>query len=288
MAHQQGINYPGQDKIRTNLKDVKHTVMVISGKGGVGKSTIATNLAFSLSIRGKRVGLMDIDIHGPNIAKMAGADNVEAQVLPEGTIEPVFVPPGVGIISIASFLKDKDAPVIWRGPLKMKLISQFLGDVHWNALDFLIVDSPPGTGDEPLSVAQLVPKLAGVIIVTTPQEVALLDARKAINFAHSLHIPILGIIENMSGFVCPHCGQTTDIFKTGNAESAARALSVPFAGRVPLDPGIVTSGDSGLPFVLSKDQVRAKDNFDSILENIMEQIDTQDNSETETGSSSNE
>jgi len=165
-----------QEKIKENMKRISHKLLIISGKGGVGKTTVAVNLAFSLALEDKKVGLLDVDIHGPNIAKMVGAEGKNLGALPDGKIEPIFVPPGVKMVSISPLLKSSDTPVIWRGPLKMKLISQFLSDVDWGDLDFLIIDSPPGTGDEPLSCAQLIPDLTGAIIVTTPQEVALLDS----------------------------------------------------------------------------------------------------------------
>lgn len=240
-----------QEKIRENMKKISHKLLVISGKGGVGKTTVAANLAFSLVLQDKKVGLLDVDIHGPNIAKMVGAEGKKLGSLPDGKIEPIFVPPGVRVVSISPLLKNIDTPVIWRGPLKMKLITQFLSDVDWQDLDYLIIDSPPGTGDEPLSVAQLIPDLTGAIIVTTPQEVALLDSRKAVNFARAVNIPIIGVIENMSGLTCPHCGKQISLFKKGGGEKAARELNVPFLGRLPLDPDIVTSGDKGKPFVIA-------------------------------------
>lgn len=241
-----------QEKIKENMRKISHKLLVISGKGGVGKSTVAANLAFSLALKDKKIGLLDVDIHGPNIAKMVGAEGKKMRALPDKKIEPIFVSPGVKVVSISPLLKSVDTPVIWRGPLKMKLISQFLSDVDWGDLDYLIIDSPPGTGDEPLSVAQLIPDLTGAIIVTTPQEVALLDSRKAVNFARAVKVPIIGIIENMSGLTCPHCGKEIQLFKTGGGEKAAKELDVVFLGKIPLDPGIVTSADEGKPFVLAQ------------------------------------
>jgi len=262
-----------QEKIRENIEKISHKLLIISGKGGVGKTTVATNLAFSLALRGKKVGLLDVDIHGPNIPKMVGVEGEKLSALPDGRIEPIFVPSGVKVVSVSPLLRNSDTPVIWRGPLKMKLISQFLSDVEWGELDYLIVDSPPGTGDEPLSAAQLISSLTGAIIVTTPQEVALLDSRKAVNFARALNIPIIGIIENMSGFTCPKCGETTYLFKTGGGERSARELDVPFLGKIPLDPEIVDSGDKGEPFVVTHKNSSKQNHMDKIVDNIIKEIE---------------
>ncbi|MCD6574105.1 Mrp/NBP35 family ATP-binding protein [Candidatus Aerophobetes bacterium] len=262
-----------QEKIRENIEKISHKLLIISGKGGVGKTTVATNLAFSLALRGKKVGLLDVDIHGPNIPKMVGVEGEKLSALPDGRIEPIFVSPGVKVVSVSPLLRNSDTPVIWRGPLKMKLISQFLSDVEWGELDYLIVDSPPGTGDEPLSAAQLISSLTGAIIVTTPQEVALLDSRKAVNFARALNIPIIGIIENMSGFTCPKCGETTYLFKTGGGERSARDLDVPFLGKIPLDPEIVDSGDKGEPFVVTHKNSSKQNHMDKIVDNIIKEIE---------------
>ncbi|HDN85285.1 MAG TPA: ATP-binding protein [Candidatus Aerophobetes bacterium] len=261
-----------QEKIRENMKKITYKLMVISGKGGVGKSTIAVNLAFNLVLQNKKVGLLDVDIHGPSIAKMVGIEGKRMGVLPDETIEPIFVPPGLRVVTIASLLENSDTPVIWRGPLKMKLISQFLGDVDWSELDYLIIDSPPGTGDEPLSVAQLIPNLTGAIVVTTPQEVALLDSRKAVNFAKNLNLPVIGIIENMSGLVCPYCGKEIKLFKSGGGEKAARELGVPFLGRIPIDPAIVESTDSGKPFVIADKKGPNWEPMKRVVSNILKQI----------------
>jgi len=258
-----------QEKIKENMKKISYKLLVISGKGGVGKTTVAVNIAFGLALQDKRVGLLDVDIHGPNITKMVGAEGKKLAALPDGKIEPLFVPAGVRVVSISPLLKNTDTPVIWRGPLKMKLITQFLSDVSWGTLDYLIIDSPPGTGDEPLSVAQLIPDLTGAIIVTTPQEVALLDSRKAVNFARAVNIPIIGVIENMSGLICPHCGKEIQLFKKGGGEKAAKELQVPFIGRIPLDPDIVISGDDGKPFVMNRKKTGYMDKIIcTILENI--------------------
>jgi Mrp family chromosome partitioning ATPase len=254
-------------QIEKALKNVKHTIAVMSGKGGVGKSTVAANLALSLTMHGYDVGLLDVDIHGPNIPKMLHIEDEKPQGTNEGII-PVQVTPKLKVMSMAFLLKDKDTPVIWRGPLKMGAIRQFLGEVAWGALDYLIIDLPPGTGDEPLSIAQLLPKADGSIIVTTPQEVALLDSRKSVGFSRAIKMPVLGIVENMSGFNCPHCGEVIDLFKVGGGEKAAKDLNVEFLGRIPLDPDIVETGDSGKPFVLSHSDSESAKAFVNIVEKI--------------------
>ena len=237
-----------QEFLEAQLKQIKHTIVVMSGKGGVGKSTVSTNLAVALAQRDYVVGLMDADIHGPNIPKMLGIEGAQVTGSNDG-IKPVMYYPNLKVISVAFMLRSTDDAVIWRGPLKHAVIRQFLSDVRWGELDFLIVDLPPGTGDEPLSIAQTITNVNGAIIVTTPQDVALLDARKTVTFARTLNIPVRGIVENMSGFICPHCGKHTDIFKTGGGEKTAQEMKVPFLGRIPLDPTFVIGGDEGSPCV---------------------------------------
>jgi len=254
-------------KVKKNIQNIKHKIVIMSGKGGVGKSTIATNLAFSLSMHGAEVGLLDVDINGPDIAKML---NIEDERLgADGdSIAPVIVPPHLKVVSMAFLLQDRDTPVIWRGPLKMQAIQQFLGDVRWGELDYLIIDLPPGTGDEPLSIAQLIPDSSGAIVVTTPQDVALLDSRKAVNFAKTLKMPIIGILENMSGLICPHCKKTINLFKTGGGFKAAMDLSVPFLGKIPIDPKIVETGDTGKPFVLTYSKSKSAKKFNEVIKKV--------------------
>jgi len=244
------------------MSEIKHKIMVMSGKGGVGKSTVAVNLALTLSMEGYKVGILDADIHGPNIPKMLGIEDKKPDVI-DSKIIPVSVL-NLKVMSMAFLLPDTDSPVIWRGPLKMKAISQFTNDVAWKDLDYMIIDLPPGTGDEPLSIAQLL-KSDGAIIVTTPQDVALLDSRKAVNFAKQLNVPVVGIIENMSGLICPHCGKEIDLFKKGGGEKASKELNVPFLGRIPIEMKIVESSDSGIPFVLNNGNSKAKEAFKNII-----------------------
>ncbi len=240
-----------EDPILKRMEQIKHKIIVMSGKGGVGKTSIAVNLAYGLAMSGRKVGLLDTDFHGPNIAKMLGLEKSMLSGSPEG-IEPVKVTPNLEAVSVAFMGGNPDQPIVWRGPLKMAAVKQLIGDVNWGALDYLVIDSPPGTGDEPLSVCQLIPGLDGAIIVTTPQDMSVLDARKTVLFSKQLNIPVIGIVENMSGFVCPHCGEETQIFKTGGGEKAAKDLHVPFLGRIPFEPELVELADRGEPFISGK------------------------------------
>jgi Mrp family chromosome partitioning ATPase len=253
-------------KIEKNLQHISQKIAILSGKGGVGKTTVAVNLAYALAEQGYETGLLDADIHGPNVAKMMG---IEGQVMQgdDKGISPIIATPHLKVISLALML-GKDMPVIWRGPLKTMAIKQFIGEVNWGDLDFLIIDLPPGTGDEPLSVAQLI-KESKAIIVTTPQDVALLDSRRSVAFARQVHMEVLGLIENMSGFKCPHCGKEIDLFKVGGGERAANELNVDFLGRIPIDGHIVVNGDVGKPFITEEGE--AKEAFMEIVEKIVNQ-----------------
>ncbi|MCW3132953.1 MAG: Mrp/NBP35 family ATP-binding protein [Methanophagales archaeon] len=255
-----------EEAVKTRMEKVKHKIMVMSGKGGVGKTTVAANLAFALGMRGLDVGLMDADIHGPDIPKILGIEDKRPEAS-GGKISPILVTPRLKTMSIGFLLPNRDSAIIWRGPMKMNAIRQFLADVDWGELDYMVIDLPPGTGDEPLSVAQLIKNVDGTIIVTTPQDLALLDSRKAVNFSGVLKVPVIGIIENMSGFVCPYCGKEINIFKYGGGERSATELGVPFLGRVPLDPKMVEAADSGTPFVLQKES-KVREAFEQIVENV--------------------
>ncbi len=270
-----GKTLPGQSesekKIHKQMSNVKHKILIISGKGGVGKSTIATNLAYAYSRLGMKSGLLDVDIHGPSIGRMTGIEGLQLRVNDDNTISPIKKGE-VSIITMSSLLENSDQPVIWRGPMKMKVITQFLGDINWGKLDWLIIDSPPGTGDEPLSVCQLLPDLDGSVIVTTPQQVSILDARKTIKFSQTLGVKVLGIVENMSGFVCPHCGERTDIFKTGGGEDAAKELGITFLGKIPIEPDIMDSGETGQPYVIKFPESKSTKQMMAIAEKIAKML----------------
>ena len=252
-----------------NLSKIKNKLLVLSGKGGVGKSTIAVNLAWALAQRDNRVGLLDIDIHGPNVPKMLGLEGVKLAGSEE-SIEPAKVDENLKVMSIAFLLESVDSAVIWRGPLKMTVIRQFLADVNWGALDYLIVDAPPGTGDEPLSICQLIKDVTGAIVVTTPQEVSLLDVRKSINFLKQLNVPLVGIIENMSGLICPHCHKKIELFKTGGGKMMAERMNLSLLGSIPLEPAIVEACDAGKPFLSLERESEARKKIERIVDRIVD------------------
>ena len=233
--------------INTMLAHVKHKLIVLSGKGGVGKSTVAVNLAVALAESGYRVGLMDVDLHGPSVPRLMGLTKVNAMIS-DGQISPVYYQDNLKVVSIENLLPENDEALIWRGPIKIGVIRQFLADVAWGELDYLIVDSPPGTGDEPLTIAQTIPG-AQAIIVTTPQEVSLADVRKSISFCNTVKMELFGLIENMSGFTCPKCGETLNLFGFGGGEKTAQAAGVRFLGRIPFDPDVVSCADAGASFI---------------------------------------
>ncbi len=270
-----GINTPGdferaqQDKmIETNLARVGRKILVMSGKGGVGKSTVASYLALLLSMNGKKVGLLDVDLHGPTVARLmnvqGGFDMGE-----EGVVRPYRFSETLGIVSLEMILGEKDTAVIWRGPMKISAIRQFISDIEWGDLDYLVVDSPPGTGDEPLTVAQTIPD-AEAIIVTTPQEISLADVRKSINFCREVNMKILGVVENMSGLLCPHCGENVPLFGSGGGVKMAAEMGVPILGQIPIDPEMVDSGDRGdLKGLIEKPDLKINDAYNRILEGII-------------------
>ena len=254
--------------IKDSLSLIKHKFLVMSGKGGVGKTSVAGNLAMALSRQGARVGLMDVDLHGPDIPRMLGLKGVlEASV--DGRITPKPYSDNLEVVSVGSMAGDPDKAVIWRGPLKLQVIRQFISGVQWGKLDYLIIDSPPGTGDEPLTVAQTIPD-AKAIIVTMPQEMSLDDVRRSINFCKTVNIEVFGLIENMSGFVCPHCGKSIDLFGTGGGYRTALAMDIPFLGRIPLDPRMVRCADVGESYMEKYPDSEVTKAYNEAVEKIME------------------
>jgi ATP-binding protein involved in chromosome partitioning len=259
-----------QQRLKQNLSKIRHKIAVMSGKGGVGKSTVTVNLAVAFAMQGhaNRVGILDADIHGPSVPKMLGLREQRLQALPAGIIFPVVGPLGIKVVSMDFLLPSDDSPVIWRGPLKMRAIQQLLADVLWGGLDFLFVDLPPGTGDEPLSIMQLIPDMDGVVIVTIPSEVSQIVVKKAVAFARRLNTPVIGIVENMSGFVCPKCGAEVNIFKRGGGRKIAEELDVPFLGGIPIDPEICVDSDDGKPFIVKHPKSPASKAFMHIVKKI--------------------
>jgi len=255
-------------KVREQLSKIKYKILVMSGKGGVGKSTVAVNIAIGLSLQDFMVGLLDVDLHGPNIPKMLGARDLRLSRKPDGKIGAIKYSPNLKFLSIEPLLPSEDSAVIWRGPLKHSAIRQFIGDIDWGELDYLIIDAPPGTGDEPLTVAKTIPD-AYVVIVTTPQEVSLIDVKKSIRFCQKTKMRILGIVENMSGFICPHCGKPIDLFKKGGGEKLAQELGLRFLGRIPIDPRVVDTGDTGRPFIAAYPESPTAKAFEELIRKII-------------------
>jgi ATP-binding protein involved in chromosome partitioning len=253
--------------LRFRMDKIKHKIAVISGKGGVGKSTVTVNLAAAFALHGKKVGVLDADIHGPSVPRLLGLTGQQVKVGPPGAF-PVTGPLGMKVISIDFFLSEENVPTIWRGPLKMTAIRQLLSDIVWGELDVLLIDLPPGTGDEPLSVAQLLPEMDGVVIVTMPSDLSRAVVEKAITFARRLNMPIAGIVENMSGFICPHCGYKIDIFQSGGGEKMAMETGVPFLGSIPIDPQVSTDSDKGSPFVIAHPDSAAAKAFVEIVKKV--------------------
>jgi len=254
--------------INRSLGKIKNKILVMSGKGGVGKSTVAVNLALGLAAEGHKVGLMDVDLHGPDICRMLNlTGTLEPPKNPADLVPPLVYSDNLKVVSLEYMMKDRDEAIIWRGPLKIQAIRQFVADMDWGELDYLVIDAPPGTGDEPLSVAQTIPGVHA-IVVTTPQSVALADVRKSINFCKTLEMPITGVVENMSGFICPHCNETVDIFGSGGGEEMARDFDLPFLGRIPMDPRVVIAGDTGKPYLSSAGDSPAIKAFGAIIEAV--------------------
>lgn len=253
-------------KLEGKMAAIRHKLVVLSGKGGVGKTTVAVGLALALARDGYKVGILDTDIHGPNVALMIGLEGLHIEG-DQDNIEPLIAENGIRVVSMANLLPDSNTPVIWRGPAKLGAIRQLLTDTNWGELDFLVIDSPPGTGDEPLTVAQSIPNIDGAIIVTTPQNVALLDCRKCINFAHQVKMPVIGVIENMSGMSCPHCGKLIEPFKSGGGQRVGKQMKVTFLGSIPMDPAVVEESDKGK--LLTDDNSKVSKAFKEIVKNII-------------------
>jgi len=268
-----------EEMLQGRMREIGLKLLVLSGKGGVGKSTVAANLAVSLAAAGKTVGLLDVDVHGPSIPKLMGLEG-RRPAMDGAQMQPVKVSENLKVMSIGFLLEGRSDAVIWRGPLKYNVIRQFLKDVAWGRLDYLVIDSPPGTGDEPLSVAQLVGSPAGAVVVTTPQDLSISDVRRCISFCNALSLPVIGIVENMSGLTCPHCGERIDLFKTGGGEALGQEMNIPFLGRIPIDPQIVTSGDSGTPFVQCFAQSGAAKAFGDVIRPILAADSLQDQPST--------
>ncbi len=254
------------EQLRAKMSKIKHKIAVISGKGGVGKSTVTVNLAAAFAERGYKVGVLDADIHGPSVPRLLGLSGQQVKVGPPGAF-PVEGPLGIKVISIDFFLPE-EIPTIWRGPLKMSAIRQFLQDIVWGDLDVLFIDLPPGTGDEPLTIAQNLPEMDGVIVVTLPSELSSTIVKKAITFALRLNMPIVGVVENMSGFVCPHCGKRTAIFRSGGGKNMAEESGVAFLGSLPIDPEVGVDADMGKPFMIAHEDSAAAKAFTEVVEKV--------------------
>jgi ATP-binding protein involved in chromosome partitioning len=258
--------YEDQEKFKERMSKIKHKIAIISGKGGVGKSTITVNLATAFALKGNRVGILDADIHGPSVPRLLGLEGKQVETTAMGAL-PVVGPLKMEVMSIDFFMAEQ-TPTIWRGPLKMRAIRQLLGEVVWSNLDFLFIDLPPGTGDEPLSIAQLLPDLDGVVIVTMPSELSSSIVKKAVTFSRRLNLPIIGVVENMSGFVCPHCNEKIEIFRSGGGKKMAQEEGVPFLGSIPLDPKVGADSDKGAPFIISHKDSAATKAFMEIVDNV--------------------
>lgn len=263
-----------RQKIGNTLCNIKHVFFVLSGKGGVGKSTVSTNIACSLANAGLQTGLLDIDFHGPSIPTMLGLAHITSSQMGNhmGKLLPPEVHTGFKVMSLGFLLESADQPVIWRGPMKTGAINQLIGDVEWGDLDVLIVDCPPGTGDEPLSIVQAIPKADGAIIVTTPQQVAIADVRRSVSFCEQLKVPVAGIVENMSGFVCPDCGKEVALFKQGGGEKLAKETGLNFLGKIPITPEIVVSTDEGKSYVDSVKEGVAAKAFKAIADELLKSM----------------
>ncbi len=257
------------EELSHRLSQIKHKIMVLSGKGGVGKSTVATNMAVALALEGAKVGLLDTDFHGPSVPTLLNLEN--ARPVSDGkSLLPVDFVEGIKVMSIGFLIPNKHDAVIWRGPMKMNVIKQLLTEVDWGKLDYLIVDFPPGTGDEPLTIAQLIPGIDGAVVVTTPQNLSINDVKKCINFCKQVNVPVLGVLENMSGLICPHCNTLINVFKAGGGKLMAEEMGVPFLGSIPIDPAIVEASDDGKPFVYHYNKTESAKAFTAAIKPILE------------------
>ena len=267
MKDKQAMMKVQDQEIKEKLKDFKNKLLVMSGKGGVGKSTVAAYLAVGLARKGFQVGLMDVDLHGPSIPRLLGLKGSIQSSAESNKGIPLKYLPNLEVMSIEALLGDKDTATIWRGPLKIGVIKQFINDIAWSDLDYLVIDCPPGTGDEPLTIAQIIPDTKAVI-VTTPQEISLSDVRKSINFCHQVNMQILGLVENMSGLTCPFCGKTIDLFKTNGGMLTAKKAGLTLLGSLPLEPEIVSEGDIGsVAWMDNKDMPYTK-SFATIVDTV--------------------
>ncbi len=267
MKRKQAMMKAQDEEIKEKLKEFKNKILVMSGKGGVGKSTVAAYLAVGLARKGFQVGLMDVDLHGPSIPRLLGlkGEIVSSPGLKKGI--PLSYLPNMQVMSIESLLGDKDTATIWRGPLKIGVIKQFINDIAWSSSDYLIIDCPPGTGDEPLTIAQTIPDTRA-LIVTTPQEISLSDVRKSINFCRQVNMNIIGLIENMSGLTCPYCGKTIDLFKTDGGMITAKKAGLTLLGSLPLEPEIVIEGDIGSVAWMDKEDMPYTISFNKIVDMV--------------------
>ena len=274
-------------QIEKTLDQIKYTILVFSGKGGVGKSTTSANLAVALALAGKRVGLLDIDFHGPSIPKLMGMAGKRPDMDGEKII-PMRYSENLKVMSLGMLVAGAEDAIIWRGPMKNSAIKQLIKDVEWGELDYLIVDSPPGTGDEPLSLVQVMKKLTGAIVVTQPQQLSVDDVRRSVSFCEKMNLPVVGIVENMSGFICPHCNETVEIFKSGGGEELAKEKDILFLGKVPIDPNIVEASDAGEPFVYHYGKSPAAKVFEEMVEKIVAKVEVEaaEGEETESSAAS--
>ena len=267
MGSQQEKHDKQDTEIKESLAHIKHKILVMSGKGGVGKSSVAAYLSIVLAKRGHRVGLMDVDLHGPSIPRLLGLEGTPQPSTESDKALPIEILPNLHVMSIEPLMIHKDSATIWRGPLKIGVIRQFLADIEWSGLDYLIIDAPPGTGDEPLTIAQTIPD-AKALIVTTPQELSLADVRKSINFCRQVKMDILGLVENMGAFACPHCGEKIDLFKADGGQITATKTNLPLLATLPIQPEVVRFGDEGKLAVLADQGLPFVQEFDRMVDEI--------------------